>query len=678
MKERDRERAMKKDLSRREFLERGAGVGASFGIFGTGAAHALVAALTSSGDTITLQNGAIAAVWSVKDGTLRARELFDRVTRVRFPIPDAAFHVTLADGVRIDSTQLRIVGTPKLETITPRPRASRLAERFLGRRLTVILENSDRRFRATWRGELRDGSHYLRQEVTLQALGAPLPVREISLVDLRAPGAEVTGNVKGSPVTISSWFVGFEHPLSSSSVNGDRVTCVLPRELPLRPESPFTVSSVIGTTRSGQMRREFLAYVERERAHPYRPFLHYNSWYDLGYFSKYSEADALAVINAFGTELVKKRGVVLDSFLFDDGWDDPKTLWGFHSGFPNGFSRVREAAKRYGAAPGVWMSPWGGYGDPKKERLAYARQQGFETNEGGFALSGPRYYQRFRDTCFRMVREYGVNQFKFDGTGNASRAFPGSTFDSDFDAALHLIDELRTEKPDIYINLTTGTYPSPFWLRHADSIWRGGEDHDFAGVGSNRQRWITYRDGDTYEHVVRRGALYPLNALMLHGLVFAKHANKLDTDPQHDFGSEMRSYFGTGTQLQEMYVTPTLVSADWDTLAECAKWSRRNARTLVDTHWVGGDPRKLDVYGWASWSPARAIVTLRNPSDKAQHFGLDVEHALELPPGAARRYTARSPWLKDRGRPSIDLRAGSELQLELAPFEVVTLDAGPR
>jgi len=30
------------------------------------------------------------------------------------------------------------------------------------------------------------------------------------------------------------------------------------------------------------MRRDFLAYLELERAHPYRTFLHYNTWYDIG------------------------------------------------------------------------------------------------------------------------------------------------------------------------------------------------------------------------------------------------------------------------------------------------------------------------------------------------------------------------------------------------------------
>ena len=44
---------------------------------------------------------------------------------------------------------------------------------------------------------------------------------------------------------------------------------------------------------------------------------------------------------------------------------------------------------------------------------------------------------------------------------------------------------------------------------------------------------------------------------------------------------------------------------------------------LVDTHWVGGDPTALEVYGWASWNKDKAILGLRNPSDKPQQFYLD-------------------------------------------------------
>lgn len=672
--------------SRREFLERGARAAFGLGVLGAlpmarslqELSRASSVAARWDADGLALGNEIIAASWSVSDGVLRAREVTAKRNGVRLDLPAHVFALTLADGTRLDSTRLRVVGDPKIESIAPRAEASRLAERVQGRRVSVALEDPSKRLGVTWRAELREGSHYLRQEVTLRALGAPLPVREIALLEASAPGAKLTGIVKGSPVTIGDWFTGFEHPLSTSTVDRGSVRCVLSRELALRPESPVSVSSVIGIARPGQMRRDFLAYVERERAHPYRTFLHYNSWYDIGYFSKYSESEALAVIQVFGTELARKRGVVLDSFLFDDGWDDPRTLWGFHDGFPHGFAKVREEAASFGAAPGVWLSPWGGYGDPKKARLDYGRRQGFETNEGGFALSGPKYYERFRDTCKRMVREFGVNQFKIDGTGNAAHAIPGSSFDSDFDAAIHLIEELREAKPDIYINLTTGTYPSPFWLRYADSIWRGGEDHDFAGVGSDRQQWITYRDADTYAHVVERGALFPINSLMLHGIIYARHAKKLDIDPHRDLGAEIRSYFGTGTQLQEMYVTPVLTAAEWDTLAECAKWSRRNADTLVDTHWIGGDPAKLEPYGWASWSTQKGIITLRNPSDRPQRFALDPQIAFELPSDAPRHYTARSPWSGKYANGELSLPAGHEHIVTLAPFEVLTLEATPR
>ena len=684
-------------VSRRDFLERaatyGVGVGAlvSSGLWvprggvawaggddALGAGDASLQARSSQrAQMLTLSNAAIMAQWSVDAGRLHFVRLREP-NGATLDVPDDVFVLTLGGGEPIRASEMRVVGAPKVEAIVTRGGASRLAERLPGRQVTVRLEDYAKRLQVDWRAELRDGARYIRQEITVRS-SKDIPVREIVLVDLPAAGAVVNGTVKGSPIIIGRWFASVEHPLASSVIDATRARSSITRELPLRSATTLELSSVIGTTRAGQLRRDFLAYVERERAHPYRPFLHYNSWYDLGYFSKFNEPEALAVIAAFGEELQRKRGVELDSFLFDDGWDDPKTLWGFHSGFPRGFSALREAAARYAAAPGVWMSPWGGYGKPKQDRLTNGKAKGFETNAGGFALSGPVYYKRFLDTCLMMIRRYGVNQFKFDGTGNADRAFPGSQFGSDFEAAIALIETLRREKPDLYVNLTTGTYPSPFWLRWADSIWRGGEDHEFAGVGSKRQQWITYRDADTYANVVRRGPLFPINSLMLHGLIFARSAKNLQTDPQNDFPSEVRSYFGTGTQLQEMYVTPKLLSkASWDVLAESAKWSRRNAGTLVDTHWIGGDPALLQPYGWASWSPRGGIITLRNPGDRVQAMAVDVEAAFELPPEAPRAYKARNPFPVARGRmiPSRFIRQQPQ-RIDLQPYEVLTLELMP-
>ncbi len=629
---------------------------------------------SSTRGTVSLFNDAVSSAWKVEAGHLTAVSFEDRQSGRRIVPPSSPFALTLEGGRILQASDLTVTSPPAVEDLKSDPRASRLAERVPGRQITAVLQSADPALRVTWNAVLRDGSNYIRQIVTIEAAAGDVPISDMRLFDFNLPESRVVGTVKGSPVVSGDIFLGFEHPLSASRVDGDHVVASLSRELPLRSGTSITYSSVIGVVHPGQLRRDFLRYVERERAHPYRTFLHYNSWYDLGYFSKYDETGALDRINAFGKELHERRGVTLDSFLFDDGWDDPASLWHFHSGFPNGFTPVREAAAKYGAAPGIWLSPWGGYGKPKEERLQHGREAGFETNKGGFALSGPTYFERFRETCLRLIKEGGVNQFKIDGTGNVNAAIPGSRFDSDFAAAIALIADLRAAKPDLYVNLTTGTYPSPFWLQVADSIWRGGEDHSFAGVGTFRQRWITYRDADTYAGVVKKGPLFPLNSLMLHGLIYARSAKNLDTDPGDDFASEVHDYFGTGTQLQEMYITPSLLTPkNWDVLAEAAKWSRANASTLVDTHWIGGDPAVLEVYGWAAWSPARGILTLRNPSDKPQSFSVDVQDAFELPSGAPQRYRMHSAF--DPAVAPVELRAGKAHTFELKPFEVLTLES---
>ena len=624
-----------------------------------------------------LENCAVGLTLTSSGARLSGLAFTDRVHKTELPIA-APFAVLLTDGSIYNAANLAPAGQPSLHEVLPHAGAARVAEQLHGQQLDIPLGSADHSLRFTWSLILLDGASYFRQVLTLTAADKDVPIRRVQLIDLPLPGAHVVGSVDGSPIVAGNLFLGFEHPLSQSRVTAGRATAWVDRDLPLRAGQEVTYSSVVGVARDGQMRRDFLAYLERERAHPYRTFLHYNSWYDLGYFTPYSEADALDRVNAFGRELTQKRGVTLDSFLFDDGWDNHKSLWKFNGGFPDGFAKVKQAAETYGADPGVWMSPWGGYSEPKRERIAFGKAAGYEIVDDGYALSGPRYYAGFRDVCLEMIRRYGVNQFKFDGTGNANSVFKGSQFDSDFAAAIHLIGELRAAKPDLFVNLTTGTWPSPFWLMHADSIWRGGEDDSTAGVGPYRERWITYRDADTYQHVVENGPLYPLNSLMLHGMIYAQDHKQLKSDPDNDFRNEVRSYFGTGTQLQEMYITPSLLTqANWDDLAEAAKWSRANANVLKDTHWIGGNPAWLDVYGWASWSPGKAILVLRNPSDKPQTMRLKLEDALELPPDAAQNYSARSPWTSDASRPALTLHAQSAHGFQLAPFEVLTLELTP-
>jgi len=630
-------------------------------------------------NSIVISNSVISANWIVTPTTIIPNLFSDKLNGLSIPLGKELFNIKLDKKTGIKSSQLKLARAPYVENLLADVGNPCLADHSPGKKISVLFKDETGNLEVLWSIVVRDGSNYFRQFASFKVNKTEIKVYSFVLLDWPLRFAYIPGTARGMPAISGNIFCGFEHPMSSTEIQEGRAVCYLERQVPLAPGELFECSSVIGVVRAGQLRRDFNRYLERERAHPYRPFLHYNTWYDLGYFTPFSEKEAVNAIHAFGHELTEKRSVVLDSFLFDDGWDDHNTLWGFNAGFPNGFTPLREAAAKYNAAAGVWVSPWGGYSAPARQRQAAGKAQGFEMNANGLALSGPKYFNYFEKACLNFIHTYGVNQFKIDGLGNATGRFPSSNFGSDFEAAIQLISDLRAADPHLYVNLTTGTWPSPFWLKYADSIWREGSDHSFAGVGTNRQQWITYRDGATYEGIVQVCKLYPLNSLMLHGIIYARAARKLETDPGDDFESEVHDYFGSGTQCQEMYITPALLTEkNWDILAEAARWSRSNSDILKDTHWVGGNPLKGEIYGWASWSSRKAILVLRNPSDQAARIALDIGTVLELPEGASLFYKAHSPWLKDKNKDSVILKSGETHIFKLKPFEVVTLDLNPR
>ena len=195
---------------------------------------------------------------------------------------------------------------------------------------------------------------------------------------------------------------------------------------------------------------------------PIGRFLHYNSWYDISWKPfALNEGKCLEAIKLCGDNLVKRQGAVLDAMVFDDGWDDPHTLWQFHAAFPHGFAPLAEACRRYGMHLGTWLSPFGGYGKPKQQRLAFGREHGFETNAGGFSLAGPKYYAAFKQTCVKMIRDYGVNFFKFDGIGanRGPASGPGPQYLADTEALCRLMFELRGKTPTCISTLRSARGP---------------------------------------------------------------------------------------------------------------------------------------------------------------------------------------------------------------------------
>ena len=593
-----------------------------------------------------------------------------------------AFNVTTAEGERIvessitnypaldlNSSSFKLVGLPKLVTVDPIQNTARAADKIPGVALTAELVN-DSGVHSHWQAQLRDGSNYIRQTLAFSS-EKTAPLFGVEMVDAAIPGTRTIGNCPGSPVAGGGMFMGVEMPGAANAVEPTSARIGFGCRLELSPSQSYDFASVIGVAAKDQLRRSFLYYIERERARASSPFLHYNCWYDLG--TSVNAKDLLDAAGQFDKELVKKRGVPVLSYLADDGWDHPgKGFWSEDpEKFPGGFADVKQKLDAMHSHLSVWISPLGGYGG-QNQRIAEGRKLGLIQPGSKPDFSYPPYKAWFQNRCLQLMREDGVNAFKWDKAGDGVSPH--------FLALLDIANNLRAVNPNLFINVTVGTWPSPFWLNHIDSTWRNGSaDVGWAGKGDDRETWLTYRDGYCHRLFVEAAPLYPLNSIMHHGIVFGRinqGARVARAGP--NLKNEVRSYFANGTSLQELYITPSLMTDQaWDQLAEAAKWAHANADVLADAHWVGGDPLKLEPYGYAAWSPRKGTLMIRNPDDSPRTISLDAQSVFDLPEGAAKRYSLVSPY-RDQRVQTFELHAGESRTMTLDPFEVLVFDANPQ
>ena len=589
------------------------------------------------------------------------------------------FALKLADGQLLQPSDF-IFSSRDAGTITASPASLKLIDRLPGKQLVFVLVNKAHSITIHWRISLHDDCNFIQQQFHIA--DPKHEITDLSLVNIPAQYQPLlSGTVDGSPILAGNFFFALEHPMAQGEVSATATTSSVAASATLRAGDGFEVSVAWGTTPAGQLRRGFLSYLEKVRAVPYRTFPHYNSWYDVGYDGReITEANALDRIKMLGDSLVVKRKAKISAFLWDSGWDDYNRLWYFSSKLPNGFKKMDALARRYQSAMGVWVSPWGGYGNEQVSRLASIKtlKLPFTPNDNGLSLADPHYFDYFKKLTEGFVKNQGVISFKFDGVGAGNGAAgAGEKYARDVEAFLRVIMDLRKIKSDLYFNLTVGTWPSPYWLSYGDAIWRAGEDMGLQGAGTKRQQWINYRDAEVYKNVVKRSRLFPLNALMYHGIVVNNENGVGASFTNDDAGiaEDVWAFFGNGTGMQELYVNPHLMSpAGWNALAKGIRWSDRHRDVLSDVHWIGGDPGKEEVYGFAAWNHKEGTLTWRNPSPKAQKITFRLKEVLELPADYRATFAAFNVIEEVAAG---NMNSDDPITIELAPLQVKVLELKP-
>ncbi len=652
-----------------------------------------------------LYNNLVSATWELGPSGASLIKVENLKSKEKITTSTPLFSIVLKSGDRVDSRKLKLVKKSA-------DKISRSKKNKFGKvAITALFENSDKTLQIKWNAILKDGSNYIRQEVFISPK-KDLEVKQVILLDLPVKNAEKTGSVNGSPVTSQNLFFGFEHPMAGTNAKDGKLIADWATPITVQQGVGQKFSAVIGVYPKNQLRRAFQYYLERERARSYRPYLHYNSWFDLnisnGKHNQMTSKEAENSVTKIGEELVIKRKVNMDGFVLDDGWDyhadinswdKSNNVWGFNSGFPNGFTEVKKLAfDKYKAGVGVWLSPFGGYGGECGRRVnAGKKYYGYELSGGLFNVAGKNYGAHFSKTCLDMMDKYKVNYFKFDRMGgNSSTGHISGDAANNILAVLRLNEALRAKNKNVYINATVGTWPSPFWMMFADSIWRQGQDTGIIGgrggvkladgidvkeAGNDRERWITYRDDLVLNNILKGGSLYPLNSLMFHGLVIGDRSigniHPRGKAGEQSVRNETRMAFAGGSQLQELYITPRLLTeTNWNDIAEAIHWSHKNTDVLIDTHWIGGNPSKLEPYGYASWNKKKAVLVVRNPRNVDQKFDIEVAKQFELPRNARKKFQFK-PAFKDQRPMSFTAVAGKKKTITLKPFEVLVFDAKP-
>ena len=484
---------------------------------------------------------------------------------------------------------------------------------------------------------------------------------------------------------------------SAGSAQDNAVRGTWSRKTTLPAGQSWKVSSVIGIFAPQQQRRSFLAYSEREKAAAYRTFIHYNDWYEIGIRlhdnkdpkQRTNEAMWLALLDTWQRELGKRKARI-DCFVLDDGWDDFNSLWNFHEGFPNGFSKMDKKTRAMKAGLGTWLGPVGGYGASKKMRIDHWNSKHTErTAVSNFKLSDEEYFKAFTERCKDMMKAYDMRYFKFDGISTKFHA-KGPADIEDAEGILRVPRELRRtaagSKRDLFLNTTVGTWASPFWFCYSDCVWRQENDFGQIGVGDARDKWMTYRDRLVHEVFVEGAPLFPLNSLMTHGIIITKNGppHVMSRDPQNCL-KEIRASFGSGSALQELYTDTDLLIQNngvlWDALVAGIRHIRRNADVMDDTHWVGGNPwngQDGDIYGWAAWHPKKCTLTLRNSSDKEKTLHTTLRALFDIPPHVKGALTLKNTYADQRKLPGITDEAvdiDRELDITMSPFEVLVTES---
>lgn len=471
--------------------------------------------------------------------------------------------------------------------------------------------------------EARRGEPWVRRTLLLQSCDATrVLATDQAAYHVRwdVGGRSARGGGQGQPMRIGeTWFFGLEHPCGEAFVEDG--TLVLKQYPGYRfGVEPLALQTmVVGGGIGGAARAAVDEYVEQLRR-PARSVTLYNTWCDM----RGAELTLRGVSNAAAAIQGKlaQYGASLDVAVIDDGWFDPQSVWAVDTNkFPGGMQAARAAVAASGVRLGLWL-PLSGH----SLDTSWGGARGLEVaSPRYYCMSGTNYNRALRAQLERLMAggtiDYFKHDFNFFWCGRTDHGhFPSKeqSTEANVNALLKLLQFETKLHPRVFLAITTGIWPSPWWLPYIDTIWMGGGDHDYnrsmpASRGSAFE--MNYRDGALYTMLVEKELAFPLPVLMTHGVVDGRHTPySMKQEDDEGWANYVMNYLGRGTLMREFYISPeNLNMRRWEIMARAIRWARTLDGCMRTTRFILGNPNKGELFGYTGASNDVRYVSLRNP-----------------------------------------------------------------
>lgn len=666
----------------------------------------------SAETTFHFGNRYVERVFVVRDGVFRTSELRDKFPRE--PKPFLAVDWPYS-SMRVSSTEFAIYPQSRLPLTSydffyRTRRLNQLPDG--GRELKVRLEGKTVPIDVVVCFRVVGDEPWMRKQIIIKPktpVGSEISIERIDVERLGYAQGGGSGGGLGQPIFFATrnQFFGLEYPAAHDDYQGGVITLT---QYPARQlgKGLLSKSAVWGVAPAGDVRKEFLQnYIPSWAVHyPPRPFVNFDESWNGGVST--TEAIAEQTISILNKHLVE-QGIPVESYSFPQ-WQDYDSIWlPSRELFPHGFAPVQRMAEAAGMRLGLWLSLTGGTLNTYwgvAHGMKAARDS--EVN-GPYCIADPAYQNALETALQGYIQRNRVNFFWCD-YNDFSCAAPGypagspEALEASVDAYIHVLNFIHKLNPSVKIELTTGMWLSPWWLKYADWVWLGGSDIDFITPQGRPSletapRWeppralkryaeITYRDSVMWSDLRRDRDAFPTWGLKTHGFynwVMIGGA----PDPEAGFEDDPSCCDEPLNQWQDHVVSSLLRGISdwnlllnlhwmsrqkWDYLVAALKWGRDNWILLSTTDMIGGNPARFQVYGYTHFRNGHALIMVRNPAGTSQEYDLPLASSVHT--GVTANRVAVNEIYPCERPVSMNRMSGDRLRLSLKPYETEVIELG--